>query len=151
MLEALNHGILNRSSPGNFCTAAHALIESTAAGAEVVLATGGHPRPMVIRADGTVEHPGQGGTLLGAFPEIETHEYPISLHSGDSLVLWTDGVTERRRGTEQFGEQRLAALLEQVAGADAEHIADAILEAVLAFADVDPQDDIALMVLQAVV
>ena len=151
VLEALNHGILNRSSPGNFCTAAHALIESTAAGAEVVLATGGHPRPMVIRADGTVEHPGQGGTLLGAFPEIETHEYPISLHSGDSLVLWTDGVTERRRGTEQFGEQRLAALLEQVAGADAEHIADAILEAVLAFADVDPQDDIALMVLQAVI
>jgi serine phosphatase RsbU (regulator of sigma subunit)/PAS domain-containing protein len=148
VLEMLNLAILKRSSPGNFCTAAHALIERTSAGAEVVIAVGGHPRPMVIRADGSVDHPGQGGTLLGAFAEIETHEYPISLGPGDSLVLWTDGVTERRNGADLFGEERLGALLARLAGVDAERIANSILEAVMGFAEVEPQDDIALMVLQ---
>ena len=73
----LNDGILNRSARGNFCTAAHALFERRPTGPRSSIAAGGHPRPFLVRADGSIAHPGESGTLLGAFAEIETHEYPV--------------------------------------------------------------------------
>ena len=149
VLEQLNNGILNRSSPGSFCTAVYALLERTPVGAEVVIAAGGHPRPFLLRADGSVDHPGESGTLLGAFPEIETHEYPVALEPGDTLVFWTDGITERRNGGELYGEERLAELLRSLAGEGVEQLAERILDDVLAFSEADVQDDIALVILQA--
>ena len=73
------------------------------------LACGGHPRPIVIRHDGTVERVDVGGTLLGCparpgrCPRCRS-----SCGSGESLVLYTDGITEARgAGGELFGEARL--------------------------------------------
>jgi serine phosphatase RsbU (regulator of sigma subunit) len=149
VLRQLNDAILKRSGEGNFCTAAYGLGERTANGAEIVVAVGGHPRPYVVRADRSVDRPGQGGTLLGAFADIETHEYPASLAHGDTLVLWTDGVTERRHNGELFGDERLAALLQSLAEASVDEIAESILEAVESFSPSPPQDDVALVVLRA--
>ena len=102
-------------------------------GFEVTIAVGGHPLPFVIRADGTVERPGRPGTLLGIFPDIDVHRHRIVLRDGDQIVLWTDGVGDRRGDGGLFGEDRLRELL--VANADRRpaEIADAIEAAVLDF------------------
>ena len=67
VLRMLNDAILTRSSAGNFCTAAHALVERRPHGAEVVIAVGGHPRPFVLRANGSIgQSLSSTGRMLGA-------------------------------------------------------------------------------------
>ncbi len=62
---------------------------------------------MIVRADGTVERLEVNGTLLGVLPEPALAEVELDLAPGDAVVLYTDGVTEARQGSEQFGEARL--------------------------------------------
>jgi sigma-B regulation protein RsbU (phosphoserine phosphatase) len=112
----------------------------------VTIASGGHPLPFVIRADGSVEQPGQPGTLLGIFPDIQVHEHRIVLRPGDQIVMWTDGVSDRRGDGELFGEERLRELLVANAGRTPEAIAGMIEEVVVGFSKTDPQDDIAVVV-----
>ena len=57
---------------------------------------------------------GTPGTALGLVPGVEIHEVHLDLAPGDVLLAYTDGVTEARRGDEQFGEERLAAVLAAV-------------------------------------
>jgi serine phosphatase RsbU (regulator of sigma subunit) len=115
-------------------------------GFDVTVASGGHPLPFIIRADGTVEQPGQPGTLLGIFPDIQAREYRTVLRGGDQIVMWTDGVSDRRGDGELYGEERLRALLVANAGASPTELADAIEQAVVGFSQTDPQDDIAIVV-----
>jgi serine phosphatase RsbU (regulator of sigma subunit) len=117
-------------------------------GVELLLASGGHPLPFVLRADGSVEQPGQTGTLLGILPEITVHEERIVLRPGDGIVLWTDGISDRRGDGELFGEERLLALLESAGQSSPREIADTVERAVVGFSATDPQDDIALLVLR---
>ena len=111
------------------------------------LACGGHPRPIVIRHDGRVERVDVGGTLLGVLPDPVLPEVSIELRSGESLVLYTDGITEARdaRG-ELFGEARLIDCLRSSADASAPEIADRIRSAVDAFQSGPPSDDRAIVV-----
>ena len=85
-------------------------------GFDVTIASGGHPLPFIIRADGTVEQPGRPGTLLGIFPDIQVHEHRTVLRRGDQIVMWTDGVSDRRGDGELYGEERLRELLVANAG-----------------------------------
>jgi serine phosphatase RsbU (regulator of sigma subunit) len=63
--------------------------------AEVAL--GGHPQPLLRRGDGAVEPIGQHGTLLGIV-EPELHCERVALAPGDTLLLYTDGVTDAPDG-----------------------------------------------------
>ena len=80
-------------------------------GCEVVLATGGHPLPLVIRAGGAVEQAGEPGTLLGIVREPHISEARVELGAGDALVLYTDGVIEASPADDALGPERLEALL----------------------------------------
>ena len=105
----------------------------------LTLTLGGHPRPLVRRRDGSVHAVGEPGTALGLLGRTEIHEVPLDLESGDVLLAYTDGVTEARRGTEQFGEERHAdvlsasatALLGHTGLAVAHLVAEAVAERVL--------------------
>ena len=68
---------------------------------------------------------------------------------GDTLVLYTDGVTEERGDEGAFGEHGLAAALEGAAGASAAEIVDRIERAVLAHGSGEPRDDIAILAVRA--
>jgi len=72
-----------------------------------------------------------------------------SLEPGDLLLLYTDGVTEARRGDEPFGDDRLAAILRD-RGRDPQTVVDAIVDAVLAHSGGDLADDVAVLALLAV-
>ena len=114
----------------------------------VTVACGGHPLPFLVRADGSVDTCGRAGTLLGCFPEPALHEEVLDMHPGDAVVLYTDGVTEARKGSNVMGEAGLRAALVRAAGGSASEIADAIEQAALDFQDGDARDDIAIVVLK---
>jgi serine phosphatase RsbU (regulator of sigma subunit) len=127
--------------------------EAPTAGVRLVLTLGGHPPPLLLRRDRTVQPVGIPGTVLGLLPEVDVHEVTVDLASGDVLLAYTDGVTEARDGDEQFGEERLAKVLAAVdhdSAKDpetqlADAVADAVLRAVRAFSS--ERDDVALLVL----
>jgi serine phosphatase RsbU (regulator of sigma subunit)/PAS domain-containing protein len=148
VLWALNDAVIKRAGNGQFCTVTYAYATPCEEGLQLTVASGGHPLPFVLRADGSVEQPGETGTLLGILPEITVHEERIVLRPGDGIVLWTDGVSDRRGDGELFGEERLRALLESAGQRSPREIADTIERAVLGFSATDPQDDIALLVLR---
>lgn len=148
VLRALNDAVLKRAGNGQFCTVTYAYARPFEDGLELIVASGGHPLPFVLRGDGSIEQPGQPGTLLGILPEISVNEQRIVLRPGDAIVLWTDGVSDRRGDGELFGEERLRALLESVGRGSPREIADEIERAVVAFSTTDPQDDIAVLVVR---
>jgi serine phosphatase RsbU (regulator of sigma subunit) len=117
-------------------------------GARLTIARGGHPPPLLLRADGTVQKVGSPGQLLGGFPSPRLTEQAVELRPGDGVVLYTDGVTEARNSHEVFGEERLAALLSACAGLGAARIVDRIERAVVGFQGGVPLDDIATLVLR---
>jgi serine phosphatase RsbU (regulator of sigma subunit) len=72
----------------------------------------GHPRPLLVAADGVTEV-GQASPIVGAFAELTWRSTRVVVRPGETLVLYTDGVTDTRGREELFGPERLqAALLE---------------------------------------
>lgn len=110
----------------------------------VVAGSGGHPPPLIARADGTVEELACRGPLLGIFDEPRFVTGSTTLDPGDVLVLYTDGVIEARRDREDFGEHRLRELLSTCAGRSAGDVAGAVEEAVLTYQRGVARDDIAV-------
>ncbi|MFI9613624.1 PP2C family protein-serine/threonine phosphatase [Streptomyces sp. NPDC052023] len=95
-LDRLNAALRGQSA-SRFVTALVALLTPTGQGecaAEIV--TAGHPRPMVRRADGRVEEIEGAGVFLGVLPDIGTEPTRVQLRPGDTLVMFTDGLTEAR-------------------------------------------------------
>ena len=146
VMRALNDAVIKRAGGGSFCTVAHAYATPVAGGFELTIASGGHPLPFVIRADGSVDQPGAPGSLLGVLRDINVREYRVALSPGDAIVMWTDGVTDRRGDGEFYGDDRLRELLAANAGRTAQEIAGAIEQSVVRFSSTDPQDDIAVIV-----
>jgi sigma-B regulation protein RsbU (phosphoserine phosphatase) len=104
---------------------------------------GGHPLPLLVR-DGSITEIGRHGSLVGLFDDTDFHEESHGLAVGDVLVLYTDGVTEGRRGREQFGNDRLhASVLRHVA--DGSTLADAILADALDYQGGPSDDDAAVV------
>jgi PAS domain S-box-containing protein len=148
VLDRLNRALAGDADRRRLCTAICARIRTTPGGAEVTVARGGHPPPFHLRR-GRARALGGGGPLLGAFPGGHWKEDRVVLASGESLVLYTDGVTDARGETGRFGQERLAALLARVTDADADEIASSVDEALQAFQFGPQRDDVALLVLRA--
>ncbi|SER60082.1 Serine phosphatase RsbU, regulator of sigma subunit [Lentzea xinjiangensis] len=122
-------------------------------GVSLSLASGGHPAPLVLRADGTVQDVSAPGAIVGILSDVRFSSEQVTLAPGDTLVLYSDGFTEARAHTnrsELFGEQRLRAVLKECKGLPAEEIARRCQEAVLKWLDRDDHDDLALLAVQAV-
>jgi PAS domain S-box-containing protein len=147
-LEVLNEALLRQRNDRRFCTVAYAYVQPGSAGAEVGLSSGGHPLPLVLRADGQVAPLGVYGTLLGVVPDPELDERSTLLSPGDAIVFYTDGVTDARVPGGFFGEERLTELLAGCAGMPADRIAARIEGAAIEVQEGQPQDDIAVVVLR---
>ncbi|MGJ5751353.1 SpoIIE family protein phosphatase [Streptomyces puniciscabiei] len=119
-------------------------------GVRCTLASAGHPLPLVLSPDGTVRTAAGPQTLLGVVEDETYTSETIDLRPGDSLLCVTDGVTERRSGSRQFDDgDGLARALSGCAGLSAELIAERIRRLVHDFGGGQPEDDMALLVLQA--
>ena len=80
-------------------------------------------------------------------PNPDLTDVHVELRSGDVIVLFTDGVTEGRQASDFYGDERLAAMIND-APSDSNLLADHLLNDVLAFQNGTPRDDIAMVVLQ---
>ncbi|HEX4979239.1 MAG TPA: SpoIIE family protein phosphatase [Acidimicrobiales bacterium] len=148
VLRLLNRAILDTDVGERFCTIIHVIVEPHDDGARLTVASGGHPLPLLVRADGSVEEVGVPGTAIGLFEEIDLHEVEVDLGAGEAIVLFTDGYTEARAPDGRFAPDLLEAALAGAAGGDAERLADAVDRAVLAFEGGRPRDDMALLILR---
>ncbi|GGR17883.1 SpoIIE family protein phosphatase [Streptomyces aurantiogriseus] len=121
-----------------------------AGGIRCTLASAGHPLPLLLGPDGGVTTAAQPQTLLGVIEDATYTSETLDLRPGDSLLCVTDGVTERRSGSRQFDDgDGLATALAGCAGLDADLIAERIRRLVHEFGGQPPEDDLALLVLQA--
>jgi serine phosphatase RsbU (regulator of sigma subunit) len=147
-LGALNDTLVERGG-GRYCTLALAAVERVGNGhLEVSLHLAGHDRPVLVRGDGRTSFVGTGGTALGLLDTIATPAATVPLGPGDALVFYTDGVTERRRGRELFGPERLRETAAPLAGYSADVVAARLRTAAINFSPEDPRDDIAILVLR---
>jgi serine phosphatase RsbU (regulator of sigma subunit) len=111
----------------------------------VVYASAAHPAAALIRKDGDVVVLGPTGSLLGAFEDAMFEEAATHMALGDRLFLYTDGLTEARRGNLQYGEERLMGLLAGLGDRAPSAVIDAVLEDVRLFATDGLRDDLATL------
>ena len=148
VLREVNDQLCEENEAAMFVTVLYAVYDP--ANGEFIYANGGHDSPLVVHADGSSTLlPLTKGTALGVLLGLDYQENHVTLSPGDTVVFYTDGVTEAMNGKdEQFG---LEPVREMFAGAppkDCREATLAIFEAVHAFAKDTPQsDDITCLVL----
>ncbi|MBT2527084.1 SpoIIE family protein phosphatase [Streptomyces sp. ISL-99] len=119
-------------------------------GVRCTLACAGHPLPLVLRPDGSVRPAAGSQMLLGVLDDVTYESETFVLQAGDTLLCVTDGVTERRSGRRMFDDaDGLAAALGRCVGLSAQGVAERIMREVHDFSPTPPDDDLALLVLQA--
>jgi PAS domain S-box-containing protein len=148
VLRLLNDAILRQYDDSRFCTVLHGRIRVADSRAELSLAAGGHPPPLVLRADGNVEPVASAGPLLGVIRSVAYEDVAVTLAAGDALVCFTDGVTEGRGPGGMFGDTCLHDAVAAVRGSSAEAMAERLLQRALEFQGGRTQDDIALLVVR---
>ncbi|MFF5176754.1 SpoIIE family protein phosphatase [Micromonospora sp. NPDC000316] len=147
-LARLNETLVERGG-GRYCTLALAAVGVGDGGQlEVSLHLAGHDRPVLLAGAGGARFVGTGGTALGLLDTIISPTAEITLAPGDSLIFYTDGVTERRRGRELFGTDRLRDAAAPLAGYSADVVAARLRAAAINFSVEPPRDDIAVLVLR---
>ncbi len=147
VLSTLNLVLLHHDSD-RFCTVALVRMRRGPNGWVASIALAGHPAPILCRPDGPPRAVGRLGIVAGINADARFHEVDVALRPGEELVVFTDGVTEGRRGREFFGEARLIATLGRGAPS-AQGLVDRTLSTVMDFQYEVPRDDIVVVVLRA--
>ncbi|MFD8570429.1 SpoIIE family protein phosphatase [Streptomyces sp. NPDC059639] len=143
-------GVPGEGSTSRFLSLLYGELTPTETGLSCTIASAGHPLPLLMRPGGEVVPAAGPQVLLGVVDDPDYTSETFELCTGDTLLCVTDGVTERRRGALQFDDgDGLALALAGCAGLTAPLLAERIRRLVHAFADTPPDDDLALLVLQA--
>jgi serine phosphatase RsbU (regulator of sigma subunit) len=107
----------------------------------------GHLSALLLRRDNTLERLASTSTVLGLFKEWDCAIGECGLLSGDTLVLYTDGISESlNAGGEEFGEQGLIEALRRHREASAQALVESIVDEVQRFGPHEQHDDITLIV-----
>ena len=147
VLRVLNEALLRQRGDYRFTTLALCVVDLAGERPSLHVACGGHPRPLLLRPDGTVQAVGATGPLLGVVPDAEFHVERVALEDDDALVLYTDGLTDALAPQRMLDEDGLLAALADCRGLSAGLIALRLEEAALAGdPGAVPRDDIALVV-----
>lgn len=147
LLTQLNEALCLQRSDDRFVTAVCAFLDTDEEGPlRVTVSVAGHPPPLIVRADGTIERVTTRGALLGVWDDPGLSETSTELGPGDRLVLYTDGVLEAHAPEGPFEEGFERALAELPAQSSTETIGS--LHRVLDLGGGDARDDIAVLVVQ---
>jgi phosphoserine phosphatase RsbU/P len=141
----LNALLCRNMASDRFVTLFYAQLDGPARRLRYVSA--GHNSPFVMHRDGSHQRLREGGGILGVFGGQTFTAETVKLQPGDRVVLFTDGVTEASEGDgEQFGEERLLAVLQDNRDASAPEIQSKILQAASEFGGGVWHDDATVMV-----
>ncbi|MFE6162015.1 SpoIIE family protein phosphatase [Streptomyces sp. NPDC056486] len=126
------------------------LVPMDGGGVRCTVASAGHPLPLLLSPDGTVQAAAAPQLLLGVVEEAKYVSETFELWTGDTLLCVTDGVTERRAGRQMFDDDDgLATAFASCEGLDAALVAERIKRLVHEFSEKPLDDDMAVLVLQA--
>jgi sigma-B regulation protein RsbU (phosphoserine phosphatase) len=133
LVSRVNRIICHNFAAGRFISFFYAWLDARAR--TLAWSNAGHNSPLLVRASGEVERLETGGPVLGEFPDWRFDEGRAALAPGDRLLLYTDGLTEAANGAgEEFGEERVIALLREKRRMDAAALQRELLAAVAAHA-----------------
>ena len=147
-LTRVNRAICRRAVESRFATIAYVIL---APDGTLRSSSAGHLPACVARADGSVQWLEMGGLLAGAFEDARYDEEEITLRPGDTVLLYSDGLTDAENmAGEQFGDERLRKALADGARMESPDAAlDSVLRSVQEFAAGQSQaDDITLLVVR---
>jgi sigma-B regulation protein RsbU (phosphoserine phosphatase) len=149
-LALLNAAFHEDTGAGDFCTVLYARVCPGPEGVHVRLANGGHPPPLLLAPDGSVDDIEDGrGPIVGAFAEARYAETALTLRPGELLLLYTDGVTEVSTSDITLGERELRSTLAGLAGATAQDVVEAVARRAVELQARSPRDDIALLAIRS--
>jgi PAS domain S-box-containing protein len=149
VLERLNSAIIDEGARSRFLTLLYGELWPQEDGSAVLkVVCAGHPLPLRLRQDGTVEPADEPQPLLGVMEDLELYEQTVTLDPGDVLLCVTDGVTERREGTRMLGDDGLTEVLTTCTGLTAGAVAARVMRAVERFASDAPSDDMAILAMR---
>ena len=103
---------------------------------------------LLVRANGEIEQLAMGGLPLGIRPQATYQGGRTVMRAGDLVLLYTDGITERRRDESMFGEKRLLDLIRANRRMRAGALKETILSEVRNFADTPLDDDTTLLLVK---
>lgn len=148
LLKLMNIGVIESARRQLFMTAtALSFDEETL---ELKYANAGHVSPLLVNGTGVQALTLPGGAL-GMSPQLDVEQASVQLAVGDTIVLYTDGITEARNADdEEFGEKRLRSLLQSLATTSPAAICDEVLGAVTQFAGAVVEDDRSILVARVV-
>lgn len=147
ILRVLNELLLQHESK-RFCTVALVRFRRTGAKWCATVSCGGHPPPILATGDQAGDDVGRHGTLLGLFDAITVHDTDVPLPRSAAMVVYSDGISEARRGREFFGEQRIRDLLRDAGATSASAIAERLMDDVRSFRQGPRRDDATVVVVR---
>ena len=144
--KVLNHE--HRGTYPRFCTVICGLLAPESNGCDITLASGGHPPAVLIPAEGNPEFCAiPGGQLVGALPHARFSSVRVCLGAGDTLLLYSDGLTEARTHDRvRYSEEDLLDYLRTVSPGSATEAVTAVTGLLTRFGD-GVDDDTALLAL----
>ncbi|MDO8835366.1 MAG: SpoIIE family protein phosphatase [Vicinamibacterales bacterium] len=145
-LGHINRGLVRRAVEGKFVTMFYGTLSVDGV---LTYCNGGHNAPFLVRKDG-VSRLEKGGMILGMFEMAPYEEDTVRLEPGDTVVVFSDGVSEAQNTTgEEYGDDRLQAILEANRAASPAQVRDRLVASVREFAMGEPQgDDITVLVVR---
>ena len=149
-LRRLNDLLIDRTDGKRFLTAAYLRIgPRTDGGTVATVCLAGHPPLALVGHTGATQWLGELGSLLGVFAQPLLVDQIVSLSPGDTVLLYTDGVTESKGTAGLFGEHGLVEALTPLAGLPAETVVTRLEQMIMAYR-VGAGDDMAMMALRLV-
>jgi phosphoserine phosphatase RsbU/P len=148
VLARTNQIIFNDSQSGLFVTIFYAVWDPE--GETLIYANAGHNPPLLLQRNGRCRNLDTDGIALGVLEEVKIGEKKVQLRPGDTVIFYTDGVTEAlNEDKDEFGVERLVLTAARARKLDAAGIMETITRAVKDHAGDTPQfDDITLVVLK---
>lgn len=147
-MTRLNETLIDQHlSAATFATAIYGIINVETL--VLTFARGGHPHPILLRADGSIEQQESDGGLLGVFPEETYEEQSIQLSAGDRLLLFTDGIEVVFSDDVETNKQRWREELESRRALPAEQLLNEFAELIdRERASLAPKDDLTMLSLE---
>lgn len=151
ILTRVNAQLAKENQANLFVTMILGLVDTQ--NGRIVYGQGGHNPPVLLSADGKPAYEPPGGMPLGVFEDAKFGEREIQLKPGETLLVYTDGVTEAmNQARDLFGEERLLGALVQRASLSAEKLTECVVEKVEDFVqEAERSDDITLLAIKRLV
>jgi sigma-B regulation protein RsbU (phosphoserine phosphatase) len=146
VMRKVNHLVHESTERGRFVTAFYGVLDWR--NGVLIFSNAGHNPPLLLHPDGTTEGLSEGGVALGVLDDAHYEERPVAVQPGDVVVLYTDGVSEaENEDGEQFGVERIEAIVRAHPGHDARELMQDVVAAVLDWSgERGLQDDLTLLI-----